>query len=203
MFELPLPIDLTLLNCQSAQVGRRQQIRLDRQHILDEALALIEDEGLDALSTRRLATRLSVQAPALYWHIGGKEDLLGLVARAFYAEARAAVPAATDWREWLIGFGWALHQLFESRRDAARVCAIARPVSQDAESAAVGIAAPLVGLGLPADRALAYQASVISLTLGWAIFSLNGPIHAFLDEMFDVEESYRIGLEALVRGYHA
>ena len=182
-------------------MARRREVQLDRQVILDEAFALLEEEGLDALSTRRLATRLSVQAPALYWHIGGKEELLGALAAALYREARAAVPPATDWRGWLIGFGLALRDLFERRRDAARLCAIARPLTENVGATAASIAAPLVALGLPADQAISYQASVISLTLGWSIFSLNGPMHAFLDEMLDVGASYRTGLEALVRGY--
>ena len=178
-------------------------MRLDRDAIVGEALALLAEEGLDALSTRRLAARLGVQAPALYWHLGGKDELLGMLAGALYAEARAAVPEATDWRGWLTGFGYSLHRLFEQRRDAARLCAIARPVSDDVDAAATSIAAPLVALGLSSVKAIAYQSSVISLTLGWAIFSLNGPMHAFLDRMVDIEESYRTGLEALVRGYDA
>lgn len=43
---------------------------------MHEARALIEDEGLDAVSFRRLAQRLGVTAPALYAYVSDKDDLL-------------------------------------------------------------------------------------------------------------------------------
>ena len=55
-------------------------VALDRQQVVDEALELLDDEGLDALSLRALAGRLGVQAPTLYWHIGSKAELLDALA---------------------------------------------------------------------------------------------------------------------------
>uniref|UniRef100_UPI003CE7F013 TetR family transcriptional regulator n=1 Tax=Serratia bockelmannii TaxID=2703793 RepID=UPI003CE7F013 len=42
--------------------------RLTRETGLRGALALLNDIGIDALSTRRLALHLGVQSPTLYWH---------------------------------------------------------------------------------------------------------------------------------------
>lgn len=185
-------------------MARRTEIAIDRGSVLAAAFALLQDGGLEALTMRALAARLSVQAPALYWYLGDKAELLGWMAAAIYADARAAVPAAKDWRGWLIGFGHALRKSFTAHRDGARLCAIAQPdhagTVADRRHA---IAAPLLALGLDERRALAFQASVISLTLGWASFQANGPMHDFLDEILDFDAAFDLGLRALVRGYEA
>ena len=97
----------------------RHAPQLDRDRLIAAGFAQLEDDGLDGLSMRRLAQRLGVQAPALYWHIGDKAELLGLMAGAIYQIAYAGVPAARDWRDWLLGFGRALRAAFAAQ-DAAR-----------------------------------------------------------------------------------
>ena len=52
---------------------RRQQLTADA--IVTEAIRLIEDEGLDALSARRLAGRLGCEAMSLYHHVQNMDDL--------------------------------------------------------------------------------------------------------------------------------
>jgi TetR/AcrR family tetracycline transcriptional repressor len=51
-------------------------MKLDKALIVDEALTLLNEVGIDALSTRLLAQRLKVQQPALYWHFRNKRALL-------------------------------------------------------------------------------------------------------------------------------
>jgi AcrR family transcriptional regulator len=53
---------------------------LSREAIVAATRPLIESEGLDAVSLRRVATTLGVTAPALYAHVAGKRDLLRAVA---------------------------------------------------------------------------------------------------------------------------
>ena len=77
---------------------------LDRASVLDEAFLLLREQGLAGLSMRKLAERLSVQAPALYWHFTDKGELLGLMAAAIYRDAREDVGPCADWREWLAAF---------------------------------------------------------------------------------------------------
>ncbi len=44
--------------------------------VLDAAMAIIESEGVEALSMRRLAGDLGVRTPTVYWHVGGRQDIL-------------------------------------------------------------------------------------------------------------------------------
>ncbi|WP_369182536.1 TetR/AcrR family transcriptional regulator C-terminal domain-containing protein [Streptomyces sp. Y1] len=52
---------------------------LNRERIVAAALRLIDEEGLDALSTRRLAAELSVSGPSLYNHFATKDEILDAV----------------------------------------------------------------------------------------------------------------------------
>ncbi|KGN30790.1 hypothetical protein N802_06165 [Knoellia sinensis KCTC 19936] len=53
---------------------------LTRSLVVDAAVALLDEYGLESLSMRRLATSLDVQPGALYWHVKSKQDLLAAVA---------------------------------------------------------------------------------------------------------------------------
>lgn len=174
---------------------------LDVDRLVSTAFELLDQEGIDALSMRRLAARLGVQAPAIYWHIKDKAQLQGLMVERIYAAAYREVAAVGEWREWLRLFGRALRRSFAAHRDGARLCALARPAAQaDPAERAQRIAAPLTALGLSHEQALSYQASVISFALGWATFEANGPMHHYLDQILDFERSFHGGLDALVNG---
>jgi len=182
-------------------MARQALSLLDRDRIVAAAFAQIEEDGLDGLSMRRLAARLGVQAPALYWHVGDKAELLGMMARAIYGRAYADVAPQADWRAWLLAFGQALRSAFAGCRDAARLCAVAKPRDPDVTAHASQISAPLVALGLDGKLALSFEASVIAFALGWASYEANAPMHAYLDAMLDFDESFARGLKALVRGF--
>ena len=51
---------------------------LTREQIVATAIELLDAEGIDALSMRRLAQRLGSAATSMYWHVGNKENLVVL-----------------------------------------------------------------------------------------------------------------------------
>ena len=59
---------------------------LSRERIRDVALELIDEHGLSALSMRRLADALGVQAASLYTHYATKDDVLDAVANKLIAD---------------------------------------------------------------------------------------------------------------------
>jgi len=177
---------------------------LDVGQLVGAAFAVLEKEGLEGLSMRRVAAQLGVQAPAIYWHVPDKAALMGLMARRIYADALDSVGPAVDWRDWLLGYGFALRGRFCAHRDGALLCANAQPPKDaDAAGQADRIAAPLEARGLGRRDAIVFQAAVISFTLGWSMFEANGPMHAFLDRMIVFDDSFRVGLAAMVGGLEA
>ena len=54
----------------------KQREKLSRDRIIDAALQIMDDEGLDAVSMRRVGRELGVEAMSLYHHVRDKDDLL-------------------------------------------------------------------------------------------------------------------------------
>src|SRR5262249_13062286 len=78
---------------------RRQKEQLSRERIVAEAIALLDEEGMEALSMRALGQRLGAGATSLYRHVANKDELDEPVVDEVYGELdvpEAAFPGA--WR---------------------------------------------------------------------------------------------------------
>lgn len=69
---------------------------LTRAHIVASALALVDRDGLGALSMRRLGAGLGVDPMAVYYHIPNKEALLDAIVEAVMAEIDLSVDNPAD-----------------------------------------------------------------------------------------------------------
>lgn len=102
-----------------------------RDEIVATALALLDEAGLEGLTLRRLAERLGIRAPTLYWHVRDKRELMDLIAGAVMEQAlagwREPQPGQTWW-EWLTGRTRAMRAALLAHRDSALVLAGNRPV---------------------------------------------------------------------------
>ncbi|MER6916902.1 TetR/AcrR family transcriptional regulator [Streptomyces sp. NPDC000594] len=76
---------------------RKQRERADRERlIVATARELAEQQGWDAVTTRRLAERIEYSQPVLYSHFRGKREIIGAVALEGAAELAAELRAATS-----------------------------------------------------------------------------------------------------------
>jgi AcrR family transcriptional regulator len=82
-------------------VARPRTALLSRQRIVEAAGALVDAEGLDALSMRRLATELGVQGPSLYNHFATKAEIIDAVADAVIEQVDVSAFGACAWPEAL------------------------------------------------------------------------------------------------------
>ncbi|MFI8263337.1 TetR/AcrR family transcriptional regulator [Streptomyces sp. NPDC085665] len=95
-------------------MARPRKPLLSRDRIVEAAGALVDAEGLGAVSTRRLAAALGVSGPSLYNHFRTKDEILDAVADAVSARVDLSMfepGAGRDWRQ-------ALHDWAHSYRDA-------------------------------------------------------------------------------------
>jgi AcrR family transcriptional regulator len=67
--------------------------------VVEQALALAEAEGLEAVTIRRLAQDLGVTPMALYWHFRSKDELLDAMADRLLAAMDLTVDEAAPWQE--------------------------------------------------------------------------------------------------------
>src|ERR1700686_2106303 len=92
---------------------------LSRARLVAEALGLVQEEGLEALSMRGLADRLHVKAASLYWHVRDRRELLELLAESILdgvPESRAS-----GWRDAVLSTAGALRAAVAAQQDADRI----------------------------------------------------------------------------------
>ncbi|MEW2522098.1 TetR/AcrR family transcriptional regulator [Actinacidiphila alni] len=87
-------------------MARPRKPLLSRERIVAAALALIDEEGLAALSTRRLAAELGVSGPSLYNHFATKEAILDAAADTVVTQVDLSMFGdGRDWRQALLDWG--------------------------------------------------------------------------------------------------
>ncbi|WP_405142617.1 TetR/AcrR family transcriptional regulator C-terminal domain-containing protein [Sphaerisporangium sp. NBC_01403] len=110
----------------------RGRAGLTRQTMIDAALRLLDEVGLDGLTVRRLAAELGVQSPALYWHIRTKQELLDGMADEIVRAAGMGPPRPEEsWQEWLARRARAYRASLLAHRDGARVVSGAAELSPE------------------------------------------------------------------------
>lgn len=146
-------------------------LALDRQQVVNAAIQLLDDDGLDSLSLRTLAGRLGVQAPTLYWHIGSKAELLDSLADAILDEAIRAIPPSgldDNWGEWLLTVLSELRRALLRHRDGARVVSGARLSLRRADFSEA-IMSTLVSHGIELQRARFLTLAGERFTVGYVL----------------------------------
>ncbi len=78
---------------------------LTRDRVLAAAMAVADSEGLAAVTMRRVAAELDVEAMSLYHHIPSKDSLLDGLVEALVTEIARSAPARTPGEEWRSALG--------------------------------------------------------------------------------------------------
>jgi AcrR family transcriptional regulator len=151
--------------------SRRQA--LSRQAILDAAIALVERDGCDALSMRRLGAALGVEAMALYHHIPSRDELLAGMADRLL-EPLNDLDLGSDWRDACLRFATALRAIAVGRPASFRTVGLLpldTPASLLSVERLLGV---LVAAGFSASDALGVYRAVASYARGYALAEATG-----------------------------
>ncbi|CAN5143912.1 TetR/AcrR family transcriptional regulator C-terminal domain-containing protein [soil metagenome] len=177
--------------------------KVNQKQVVDEALALLDEVGLDGFSTRRLAQRLGVEQPTLYWHFKRKEDLLTAMAESsLAAHGEIALPLpGDDWKEWFLENYRSFRRSLLDHRDGARLHAGTFPGAESIERLLRKFAF-LVESGLAEHDAQMAMLAASRFTVGSALeeqsaTSMTPPAGA---PMVDHTEAFEAGLRLLVAG---
>ncbi len=91
--------------------------------IVDAAFEVLDVQGIEGLTVRAVADRLQVKAPALYWHVRNKQQLLDEMGTRVWRQIANAAPNpddATDWRDAYLEYARAARAGLLAHRDGAR-----------------------------------------------------------------------------------
>jgi TetR/AcrR family tetracycline transcriptional repressor len=107
-----------------------ERVPVSRQSVVDAALSLLAEGGLEAVSFRRIAKVLGVSGPTLYWHVENKRQLMDLMAEELVRRSGSAYAGPDQgqaWWEWLRADAQRMFDALVATRDAPRVLAGNRP----------------------------------------------------------------------------
>ncbi len=141
---------------------------LTRAEVFETALALVDAEGLGALSMRRLGKELGVEAMSLYHHVRDKDDLINGV--NLLVLARLDVDSSgMSWPDALEAFAQRLYAAYLPRPDLARALSWTTPSDPQVLVTMERVLARLAESGLPAETQVSAFRGVISMCVGFVV----------------------------------
>ena len=146
---------------------RRHQ--LTRERVVAEALAIIAQDGVQALTMRRLAARLEVVPGALYHHVRNKQQLHDLVLDNVLAEVDVRLDPSLDWTGQLKLLAHRLREVLEDHPGVAGILKTRDPLGPHSLTLAEAFLGPLQAAGFGDREAGLAFFLLVDYTIGFAV----------------------------------
>jgi AcrR family transcriptional regulator len=136
-----------------------------RDQIVDAAEALARSEGVANVTVRRLSAALSITAPALYWHLDGKSELMArLIDRVAARVERPAADTGT-WLERLLRFYGSIRDVFGEYTGISTALMTQEPTEATLANC-IYVVEVLMAAGFDEEGAVSLFNSLTTLSLG-------------------------------------
>jgi TetR/AcrR family tetracycline transcriptional repressor len=176
--------------------GRPARAPLTQQAIVDAALRVLEHEGAEKLSMRRVADELGTGAASLYWHVASKDELVNLLVDRVASEIQVPPPDPDRWQEQLKEWMLQARQVFKRYPGVAGLTLGRVPIGPNLVRWTEWLLALLRGAGIP-DRIAAYAGDLGGLYLGASAYEEGMPLPSPTGEDLPPEK-----ILAMFRGYY-
>ncbi len=169
-------------------MGRPRVPLLSRDRIRDTALILIDRDGLAALSMRRLAAELGVQAASLYKHYPTKDEVLDDVAGVVTSSVdTSAFEGSEPWPTALASWARSYHAALAEHPNLVPYLAQGPGQRDESVRIANAVHGGLVGAGWPPREATLVGAATRHLVLGSTVGSFS---RGFVDDVQVYRDRY-------------
>lgn len=148
-----------------------------RREILETALKLADEGGLEAVSMRAVAARVGVSAMALYQHVRDKEALLDGVVGLLLAELPMPDPSL-PWERRMRSLAWAVRDLARAHPSAIGMLFTRPAVSPDALRVVDGMYGMLLEAGVPEPEVPRLERLLSTAIVGFAVSEVGGRFSA-------------------------
>lgn len=165
MFAMPNETDLPVPSWKPTRRPPAPRPQLTRELIVETALRLLDADGLDGVSMRRVADELGTGPASLYAHVANKEELLDLLHDRVLADIDLPEPDPARWREQLRDVGLRLYRAYSEHGDIAVVSLANVPTGPNALRVSEWMLAVALAGGVP-PRAAAMTLDRLSLYIG-------------------------------------
>jgi AcrR family transcriptional regulator len=154
--------------------ARRDPITVEA--ITDAAIKVLDSEGLDGLSMRRVADALNTGPASLYWHVGNKDGLLDLVFDQLIGEMRVPAPQGGRWKEQLKKVALDQRATILRHRDLVAISMGRIPMGPHALRYTEAVVAILRAGGVPDDLAVSGYLLLFALVNGFTMDEMAEPV---------------------------
>lgn len=151
--------------------SRRRRDPLTREAIVATALRVLDRDGLDGFSMRRVAEELNTGAASLYWHVGSKDGLLDLVLEEVIGEQVTEVPDPDPerWQEQFKQVARVMRQTIRRHRDIVEISIGRVPMGPNALRLSERVLAILRAGGVPDELAVQSYLLMFSVVNGFTM----------------------------------
>ena len=175
---------------QQTAAAPSPQGRLDRDAILSAAEQILNSDGLDAMTMRRVGADLGVDPTAIYRHFRNKEELVIELADRAFGRVRLPEPG-TDWRDGLRQLGREVRAIYSVHADFAAVLVRQADETPNLERLTECNLRLLAEAGLDPEQAARMQAAVVAIVAGSGLFfatigeeAMSEPVRAHARRMY-------------------
>lgn len=181
-------------NRSAATRGTGKREPLNRQRVLDAALAYVDAHGLAALTMRRLGTELGVEGMSLYKHVADKEALLDGIVEHLWAEVPTPSNPRVGWRRALRELAWGLLDLFRRHPKSAPLLVLREFVNLQSLRCYDAYLTVLQRAGFDRRAALDATGAVVGHALGYGLLELRylGSIPETYESTSDIQQIRRV-----------
>jgi AcrR family transcriptional regulator len=197
------------------RVVRRREEPITTEAIVAAALRILDAEGLDGLSMRRVADELGTGAASLYWHVGRKDGLLDLLFDEVIGEIDVPDPEPERWQQQLKEVSRSMRATILRHRDIVRISIGRIPMGPNALEFSDRVLAILRAGGVPDELAVLGEHLLFSVVNGFTMDETGEggeppPDQPPVEEMAQMARDYVAALPAdrfpnlvAVADYHA
>ena len=143
----------------------KRETPLTKDELFERALAIADADGLEALTMRRLAAEVGVEAASLYYHVPNKDALLDGVVVRMRSEMRIPESLPAGWMELMEAIFAEYRRMLAAHPNLISLAG--RRVETDPDSGLVF----LTQVGFSDDDAVELWQSVMAFTIGFSMFS--------------------------------
>lgn len=173
---------------------------LTKDAIVAEALLLLEADGLEGLSMRKLAARLGVQAPTLYYHIPDKSVLLNEVVLALFERCFQQMRPCATWQDWMREFGRAIWDVQQEARYAPLLILTTTLDDVHFERTVQMARQELEQFDVDQEQLFFIQSAIQAVITGWSVLTKSARPQN-MARLFDFREAALGSVDSLVKGW--
>lgn len=168
------------------------RIPISRELVLDTALRLANEQGVDRLTMRALAAELDIEAPSLYKHVAGKSEILDGMCELIYGQVTVE-PTGPEWDQRLRAYARAFRSALLANRNVVQVVAT-RPVNTEASMMLVEVSLQeFTNAGLDPETSRRLLNIAVSTIIGHVLAEVGSPVPGAAE--YDELEKFRSTLD--------